>query len=424
MRRHSASLALVVAAVLVLAGACGSGDDGAPASPSVSASSAGEIRLGMTNDLAGVGKTPYGAVTKALQAYFAKVNQEDGGVCGREIAPVVEDDQYSAALALEKTKKLVEQDQVLAVLGAFNTTNHQQVAPYLNDPNGDGNTADGVPDLFLSTGWSGWGDVQKWPWTIGYIPDYTTDARVQARYVSQNFPGKTIGILYENDAFGQDYLSGLKGALADPALLVSEQPYDPLEPDIGPQLLSMQQDGVEVVFLATIPEFTARAIFESHSKGYRPQFAMSYVNAPASVAAALAGGNSPAQLEAGFKELEGTLSTAYLLSAIEDVEDPAMREHQRIMGTYDGPPVSSLSVYAQSLGELAVETLKRSCDNLSRGGVLRAAELIQGFRPSLLAAGIEVDLGPQDHLSIQALQPVQVRADGTLKKLGEAARAQ
>jgi len=131
---------------------------GGPHGPGVTET---EIRLGMTNDLTGSGDTPYAVITTAIQAYFAKVSTEDGGVCDRKLVLLAEDDRYTPEGALEGTKKLAEQDEVLAMIGGLGTAAHQPVAAYLNDPNADGNHSDGVPDLFVSTGWSGWGDVAK-----------------------------------------------------------------------------------------------------------------------------------------------------------------------------------------------------------------------------------------------------------------------
>ena len=173
-----------------------------------------EIKLGHTNDLAGTGGTPYGILTTALQAYFKKVNDEDGGVCGRKITLIAEDDQYAPGLALEKTRKLVEQDKVLAIVGALGTAAHLGAVDYLNDPNGDGDTSDGIPDLFVSTGYTGWADYETWPWTFGYIPDYASDGKILATYINENFAGQKVGILYQNDPFGQDYLNSIEENLA------------------------------------------------------------------------------------------------------------------------------------------------------------------------------------------------------------------
>ena len=376
-----------------------------------------EIKIGMTNDLAGTGGTPYGVVTPAMKAYFEKVNEEDGGVCGRDINFVAEDDQYQPALALEKAKKLVDQEEILAFVGALGTGAHLGAVAYLNDPNGDGKTDDGVPDLFVSTGYSGWGDVAKWPWTIGHIPDYRSDAKIQADYINENFPDAKVGILYQNDAFGKDYLDGMKEVL-EPEV-VTEQSYEASATDISSQILTIKDAGADLIFLGTTPGFAAKAIVAAHTNDYRPQFFQSYVNAHTTLAGLIGGGSSPDQLATGFKELAGTIATNYLLSAVEDASDPAMVEHKRIMESFGGPGVSSLSVYAQSLAELVVETLSKACDNLNRDGLLAAAESIQGFRSSLLWPGIEINLGPDDHYAIQTLQPVKITAEGTLEEIGD-----
>lgn len=376
-----------------------------------------EIKLGHSNDLAGTGGTPYGVITPAVKAYFEKVNKEDGGVCGRQINLLAEDDQYTPAVALEKAKKLVEQDQVFAIVGALGTGAHLAVVDYLNDPNGDGDTKDGVPDLFVSTGFSGWGDYKKWPWTIGYIPDYVSEAKVLAKYINDTFPGKKIGILYQNDAFGKDHLNGLKAALADPTLIVSEQSYEASATDISAQVLNIKDSGADIVYLASTPGFSVKFIVGAHTQGYNPQIVMSYVNAHTSVASLIGGGTQPDQLAKGFKELEGTISTNYLIPATE-ATNPAIQTHKAIMEKYGGPPVSTLTVYGQSQAETVVEALKKACNKLDRKGLLEAAESIKGFAPSVALPGIKVDLGPNDHYAFQTLQVVQVQADGTLKNLG------
>ncbi len=405
----------VVLALLILA--AWGGNDSAPAStsPPPSAADSG-IRLGMTSDLAGTGKTPYRAITTAMQAYFKKVSEEDHGVCGRALTLLAEDDQYNPQLAMDQTKKLVEQDEVLAMIGGLNTPAQLLVAPYLNDPNGDGNTADGVPDLFLSTGWSGWGDAARFPWTIGYVPDYASDGRALGRYIAQALPDKKVGILYQNDEFGADYLAGVKSGMGRPP--VAEQGYLLTDVAVNAQMTAIRDAGAEVVVLASTLPYTAAAYRAAQSLAFRPQFLMSYVNTASALASDLGGGAQPEQLLAGFKELDGTISTVYLMSTVEHESHAAMKEHRRIMETYGGPPVSSLSVYGQSLGELAVETLSRTCSDLSRPGVLRAAESVRGYSSSLMLPGIQVNLGPNQHRAIETLQLVQIKADGSTAKVG------
>jgi len=378
-----------------------------------------EIKLGHTNDLAGIGGTPYGIITTAMNAYLSKVNDEDGGVCGRSITLIAEDDQYAPGPALEKTRKLVEQDEVLAIVGALGTAAHLGAVDYLNDPDGDGDTSDGIPDLFVSTGFTGWANVETWPWTFGFIPDYDSDGQVLALYINDNHAGQKVGILYQNDPFGEDYLNSIKNNLADPALLVSEQSYEPGAPDLSSQIINIQSDGAEVVVLGAVPTASALAIVSANAQGYSPQWLISYVNAHTTLASLIGGGTEPEQLGQGFALLDGTIANNYQFDAVGDADDPAMIEHARIMDTYSGPGLSTLSVYGQSLAELTVESLSGACDNLTPEGLLQSVESIQGFSPSVFLPGIAVSFSSTDHRAIETLQPVRMEADGTLTDVGD-----
>jgi ABC-type branched-subunit amino acid transport system substrate-binding protein len=389
---------------------------GGPHGPGVTET---EIRFGMTNDLTGSGDTPYAVITTAIQAYFAKVSAEDGGVCERELILLAEDDRYTPEGALDRAKKLVEQDGVLAMIGGLGTTVHQPVAAYLNDPNADGNLSDGVPDLFVSTGWSAWGDVTKYPWTIDYIPAYVTDGRVLARYINDNLGGKKVAILHQNDEFGGDSMIGVADTIADKGLLIWTQAADPAPDVLKSQVIQMRDSGAEAAVLALTPQTTAEVYKIADAEGYAPKWLISYVNSPSALAREIGGGTLAEQLVKGFEELQGTVTTAYLLSAIDDAETAPVLEHRRIMEAYGGPTVSTLSIYGQSLAEAAVETLGRTCDTINRETLLHAAESLQGFRSSLMLEGIEVSLSAQDHFAIQTLQPVEIQVDGTLKELGD-----
>jgi ABC-type branched-subunit amino acid transport system substrate-binding protein len=378
-----------------------------------------EIKLGHTNDLAGTGGTSYSMLTTASQAYFKKVNQEDGGVCGRNITLIAEDDQNTPDLALEKTRKLVEQDEVLAIMGAMGTRAHSEAVDYLNDPNGDGDTSDGIPDLFVSTGFTGWADYETWPWTFGYIPDYDSDGRVLATYINENLPRQKVGILYQDDPFGQDYLNSIKDNLADASLLVSEQTYEPGALDLSTQIINIQDAGAEVVVLGATATASALAIKSANAQDYSPQWVVSYVNPHTLLASKIGGGTEPEQLSQGFALLDGTISTSYLLDAQGDKDNPAMVEHTRIIESYGGPAPSTLSVHGQALAELTVEALSGACDNLTRQGLLQSVESIQGFSPTLFLPGIAVSFSPTDHRAIETLQPVRYEGDRTLTAVGD-----
>ncbi len=376
--------------------------------------SATQIVLGMTNDISGAGDTPLAAVTLSMQAYFRKVNAEDHGVCGRNIVLTAEDDGNSAEAALEKTKKLVNENGVLAMIGAINTDEQAAVGPYLNDPNGDGDTSDGVPDLFVSSGASAFGDSMRFPWTITYAPDYVTDGAVLARYASQHLVGKKLAIIYPDADFGKDYLAGFVAGIADRTQLVASNAYAADAANANDQLNGVKDAGADVVLLAAPPEITAAAISYAATIDYAPQWLLSYTNAPSTLASTLGGGASADQLLAGFATLRGAVSTAYLLSPVADQASPEIQEHKRIMQTYQGPAVSSLSVYGQSMAEATVAVLESSCANLTRPGVMAAAESLFHFHSSLMLPGISLTLTHTDHRAIQALQPVQIDTDGSV----------
>ncbi len=423
-------LPAVVGAFMLVAAGCGGGDGPSPTPVSATpvptappgAVSRGvtetEIHLGMTNDVSGAGETPYAAVSLAVGAYFQKVNEEDGGVCGRKVVLTVEDDEYTAELSLSRTQKLVNEDEVLAVIGALSTQGHRGAAAFLNDPNGDGDTADGVPDLFLSTGWSGWRHATKYPWTTSFIPEYLADGRVLAAYIAANMPDQKTGLLYSNDEFGRDYLTAMEGAFEAEGGLFS-QPYPPDDEDLSQEVSAVVDSGAKVIVLASTPSVSADAIVSARNSGYDGKFLLSYVNQPSNLASELGGGPEPEAIIAGFGQLDGVLTTAYLLSAVEDESNTAVVEHLRIMETYQGPPASSLSIYGQSLAETVVETLARACPDLTRADVMAAALSLDGFHPSLLLPGIDVRLSENDHAAIQTMQVMRINADGTLEALGD-----
>lgn len=364
-----------------------------------------EIKLGHTNVLSGNLAAVYQPVSPALRAYFEYVNREKGGVCGRRINLIIEDNQYSPTVARQVVTKLIEQDRVVALVGDLGTPAVTGEVDYVNEQK--------VPLLYLSTGASKWGDFQRWPWTTGFIPDYVSEGRILGRYAQERFPNAKVGILYQNDDFGMDGRNGFKQEFK--GQIVAEQSYESTATDISSQMANLRAAGADLVYLYSTPNFSAMAFRYMQQNNWRPQVMMSYVNPPVLTATIAGGGNA----QAGLQLVQGTISTNYLLDYIADADKPEMKEHVRIMQTYGGPQVQSLSVYGQALAELMVETLKRACDagDLTRQGVMRAAESIRGFRMSVLLPGITVNLGPRDHFAIQALMPVQIQPDGTPRPL-------
>jgi len=414
---------LLLAPVLLLA-ACNGGvdEEGTPegtSTPAASATQAGtpaaanstpassshvgpgvtdtEIIIGAHSPISGALGAVYAMIPKATGAYFDYVNDTQGGVCGRKIVYRVEDDNYDPAKGLEVTRKLVEQDKVLATIGNLGDLPHASAFDYLNDAS--------VPDLLVSAGAHKYGsDPQGHPWTVQMIPDYRMEATFFGQYISDNLPGKKVAVLYENQDFGIDGLAGVKEGLDESKnQLVSEQPYEPTAIDIRSEITNLKNAGAEVVVLYTTPGFTAQAIRNADRLGWKPQFLASYVNSD--------------DIMFQFVEpklLDGMLTfQALKLAAWRD--DSAVAKHYEIMSKYGGPAPSNFTVYAQALGELAVEVLSRACDNLTRPGLMDAIESVQGWKSELLVEGIDVTISDTDHAALEAGRMLRVVVDGSGK---------
>ena len=342
-----------------------------------------EIVLGADCPLAGVYGAVYSMIPKASEAYFKFINETQGGVCGRKIVYKVEDNGSDPAKALEAARKLVEQDKVFAMVGSVDDLPHAGNWDYLNEK--------GVPDLLVSAGGNRFGtDPQGHPWTVQMIPSYTIEGTFFGQYISQNLPGKKIGVLYENSDQGIDELAGLKNGL-DPAKneIVSEEIYETTDISITSQMVNLQKSGAEVVMLGSTPGFTAQAIKEASRRGWNPEWFMSYVNADDMLFQFV----SP-------ELLQGAISfQAFKLADWTD--DPAVAQHRELMRQYGGPAPANFTLYGQLLAEVAVEALSRACDNLTREGLMDAVESIKDFHSDLLLDGVNISFSDTDHIALQ-----------------------
>jgi branched-chain amino acid transport system substrate-binding protein len=407
-----------LAAAVALVMGCGDGGENGTitpgATPTATAPSEGaavgpgvtdtEILLGAHGPLSGVLGAVYAAIPQAEQAYFKYVNETQGGVCGRNIVLKVEDDQMDAAKALEVTRKLLEEDEVLAIVGALGDQAHSSVWEYLNEK--------GVPDLLLSAGSHKWtSDPVGHPWTIPFIPDYTIEGAFFGDYISENLPGVKVGVLYENNDFGKDGLAGVKMSL-DPANnpLVAEQSYETTAVTVRSQIASIKNAGAEAVVLYATPAYVTQFVKEADRMGWQPQVFTSYVNADPTILFQFA----PPELTEG-------LITRQSQKLPDWTDDPAVIRHQEIMQKYGGPTVSSMSIYAQTLAELAVDFLSRACDNLTRQGLMDAAESTYEWHSDLMLEGITITITPTDHVAFeqgQFIRAVVVDGKGKFEYFG------
>jgi len=342
-----------------------------------------EILLGADVPLAGAFGAVYATIPQATEAYFKYVNDTQGGVCGRKIVYKVEDNGDDPAKAIEVVRKLVEQDEVFAMVGSLGDSPHPGTWEYLNEK--------GVPDILISAGCHMFGaDPEAHPWTVQMIPSYRTEGFFMGQYISENLPGAKVAILRPNLIMGTDQLEGLKDGLdPDKNEIVSDQIYEITAVTVASQTANMKNDGAEVVVTLATPGYTAQAINQANRLDWHPQWMLGYNN------------SDDMMFQFVSPELLAGAITSQSLRLASWTDDPAVAEHYRIMDEYGGPEPTNFTVYAQTLGELTVDILSRTCDNLTREGLMDSLESTQGFKSDLFIEGIDISFSDTDHTGLQ-----------------------
>jgi branched-chain amino acid transport system substrate-binding protein len=344
----------------------------------------------------------YGVIGRVEAAYFHKINDE-GGINGRKIDFISYDDGYSPPKTVEQARKLVEDDQVLLIFNSLGTPTNTAIQHYMNDEK--------VPQLFVATGATKWNDPKQFPWTMGWQPNYQTEAGIYARYLLKNKPDAKIAVLYQNDDYGKDYLKGLTDGLGSKAksMIVSEQSYDVSEPAIDSQIVNLRASGADVLVDITTPKFAAQSIRKVHEIGWHPLFILN--NVSASVGSVL----KPAGLDAS----QGILSATYLKDATDPEwkNDRDMKEWNAFMDKYapDTDKSDASAVYAYAAARTMVQVLKQCGNDLTRANVMKQAANLKEFDPGLLLPGIKINTSPTNYAPIQQVQ--LMRFEGTAWKL-------
>jgi branched-chain amino acid transport system substrate-binding protein len=365
-----------------------------------------EVKLGQHVALSGEHAAEYRDVVLSIEAYFRYVNAEGRGVCGRNIVLLVEDDSGSPIAAREKAEKLAQVDQVAAFVGNVGTAPNTGSSQYINEQE--------IPDLFIATGATAFTDTDALPWTVVFNPDYASEGAVLASYLNDNHADRTVAVLYQSDAFGQEgrdaFVENFGGEV------VAEESYESTASEITSQLANLMNASPDILYLYSTSPYTARVYEYMRENDWTPQVVMSYVNSVTNLAGLIGGEGGP---QAGFPQLAGAISTNYTLHPTADSTEPAVQDHVQIMSQHGGPPASPLTVYAQAMAETIVHMLEIACENgdMTRAGIMEAAESIEGFHPSLLLEGIDITVNADDHSAIQSLVPVEIQADGTLEPL-------
>ncbi len=355
-----------------------------------------EIKVGQTVPFSGPASA-YATVGKAQAAYI-KMTNDSGGVNGRKVNLIQYDDAYSPPKTVEQVRKLVEGDEVLLTFQIIGTAPNAAVQKYLN--------ARKVPQLFAATGAARFTDPKNFPWTFGFNPSYFVEGRIYGQYILKEHPDAKVGVLYQNDDLGKDYLEGLKAGLGDRAakMVVTEVSYELSEPTIDSKILKIKDSGADLFFSASTPKQAAQAIKKIAELGWHPVHIVD-INAN-SVGAVL----KPAGLEAS----RGIISVGYVKDPSDPSfkDDPGMQRYLAFMQKYypEGDKYSNLNVYGYITTQLLIQVLQQCGDDLTRDNVLKQAARLNNVELDLLLPGITVTTTPTDYRVNKQLQ--MVRFDG------------
>jgi len=348
-----------------------------------------EIKLGQTVPHSGPGSL-YGVLGRVGEAYFQMINDK-GGLNGRKIKFLTMDDAYSAPKCVEATRRLVEQEEVLALFGSLGTAPQTAVHKYLNSK--------GVPQLLLNTGASKWNDPKNNKWTMAGLPLYPTEARILAKHVVNVKPDGKVGILYQNDDFGRDFLGPFKKTLADAggkASVIMEQTYDLTDPTIDSQLINLSKSGADVFYNISTGKATSQSVRKVAELGWKPLQLLSAGSTGRSILSA-----------AGFENAKGIVAIRYA----KDAGVPRWQNDPEVMGfealrkqylpNVDPDNTIAYAGYGQVV--TMTEILRRCGDELTRENVLKQAANLNGFHSPFFLDGITYNYTPDDYTPMKTL---------------------
>ena len=347
-----------------------------------------EIRIGNINPYSGPASA-YGTIGRTIEAYFKKINAE-GSVNGRQIKFISYDDSYSPPKTVEQARRLVESDEVLLIFQSLGTAQNSAIQRYMNGKK--------VPQLFVATGATKFGDPKNFPWTMGWQPNYQSEARIYAKYLLQNHPAGKIAVLYQNDDYGKDMLKGLKDGLGGKMQIVAEQPYETTDPTINSQVISLQGSGADIFINVATPKFAAQAIRKVAELGWKPVHILN------NVANSVGGVLTPA----GIENAKGVLSTQYYKDPTDPVwkNDAGYKDWLAFMEKYfpEGDRTSSFTAYGYNAAQAMLQVLKQSGDNLTRENIMKQAANLKDVELPMLIPGIRMNTSATDFFPIEQMQ--------------------
>jgi branched-chain amino acid transport system substrate-binding protein len=349
-----------------------------------------EIKIGNIMPYSGPASA-YGVIGKIEEAYFKMINDQ-GGINGRKINYITYDDGYSPPKAVEQARKLVESDEVLFILSALGTPSNSAIQKYMN--------AKKVPQLFVATGATKFGEFKDFPWTMGWQPAYQSESRIHAAYLLKEKPDAKIGVMFQNDDFGKDMLKGLKDGLGAKAasMIIAEESYEVSEPTIDSHVIKLKAAGADTFVSFTTPKFAAQAIKKVAELGWKPMYIQS--NVGSSVGSVMK--------PAGFENAQGILSAHYAKDGSDPKwdNDEGMKKFYAFLAKY-APTMDRNDgsvVYGYGQAQTVVQVLKQAGDNLTRENIMKEAANLKEFAPDTLLPGVTITTTPTDFYPIEQLQ--------------------
>ena len=373
----------------------------AQSTPGVTAT---ELKIGHTCPYSGPASA-YGVIGKSHVAYFKMVNDQ-GGIGGRQINFITYDDGYSPPRTVEQVRRLIEQDEVAFLFQNLGTPTNTAIQKYVNSKK--------VPHLLISTGADKWGDYQNFPWTMGYQPSYRTEAQIYTRYILKNKPNAKVGIIYQNDDFGKDYLHGVQDVLGKDfdKYVVKTITYESTDATVDSQLTTLKAAGVDTLISAPIPKFAAMIVRRVYEIGWKPMHFLS------NVSISVGGVMEPAGVEKGV----GIISAAYLKDPTDPswANDAGMNEWRAFMTKYlPGADMTDGSYpFAYGVAKTMHQILKQCGTDFSRQNIMKQAANLQNFNPGTTLPGIVANTSPTNFHPLKAMQ-LQSWNGKTWKLFGE-----
>jgi len=348
-----------------------------------------EIRIGNIVPYSGPASA-YGTIGKTEQAYFEKVNAE-GGINGRKIKFTSYDDGYSPPKTVEQARRLVESDEVLLIFGVLGTPPNSAIQRYLN--------AKKVPQLFIATGATKWGNPTDFPWTMGWQPNYQSECRVYAKHILATKPDGKIAVLYQNDDFGKDLLRGLKDGLgAQASMIVAEDGYEVSEPTIDTHIVKLKASGADIFVNFSSPKFAAQAIKKIPEVNWKP---MQFI---AASSASVGGVMKPA----GFENSQNIITAGFAKDPSDARwrDDVEMKRFNEFLDKYrpDVDRNDAFVVYAYNSAQTLEVVLRRCGDDLTRENIMRQAGSLKELELGLLLPGIKINTSSTDFFPIEQMQ--------------------